>query len=79
MHIIYTSIQLHGHASTQARMYRSVPVSGDTISEEDVILSVDTKHDVSSHVSLRQETCTVVVVGLRTELCVTITERHYRD
>ena len=52
-------------------MYRSVPVSGDTISEEDVILSVDTKHDVSSHVNLRQETCTVVAVGLRTELCVT--------
>ena len=71
MHIIYTSIQLHSHASTQARMYRSVPVSGDTISKEDVILSVDTKYDVSSHVHLRQETCTVIVVGLRTELCVT--------
>ena len=52
-------------------MYRSVPVSGDTISEENVILSVDTKHDVSSHVNLSQETCTVVAVGLRTELCVT--------
>ena len=71
MHIIYTNIQLHNHASTQARMYRSVPVSGDTISEENVILSVDTKHDVSSHINLRQETCTVVAVGLRTELCVT--------